>query len=651
MKNIEKLEDLDGADLLTLLRAYIGLHAIVLTHKGDWIVRYCLPEEIKKVNFPVLLTWWRELQASLIMFWVLYKRAMEELRDKFLSYTIEYEFKAPANFLERYRWYYPELVKLAMQYSLIRSRNLNTVGNIAKLNPGLEHQGGVIQGGEFILVVDGEHGEEIPVADFALSEKLPCCCNTNLTINQRPLIPQSDFVVVTLRKKEAGGYVSITRKINVMDNDFNSRNNDNQYLYVDVIDTDTEIGGHADEDGALNGVINYSHDNPIPFASDKFYYHLKHSENENYDEVGVVVVHFWPEEKGLGQIKGLVKTKTKIGEEPVPDAQVLLNEQGVSMTTLGDGKFQFEELPAGIHTLYVSKDGYRTEIRTVELEENEEDYVEIELQELLPGTILGWTRLVYEYQTLPGAVVEYTYPLPGITITIQNSDIEPQVTGPNGQFRFDNIISRKYVLETFYETPEVSLKPKYKTIVLGESEMQEVYFKFSIDDIIQNQVANNLHEIAVDETNYAAAVAKYISNNYQLIQLKGSVSADAQPVYEKVKVFTNDDIINPQISNADKQKRYDLLVQNIEESMQAAPAEEKATYRTILELASKAYLDVMAVSGGGITDDTKVAVNSVTANIKSAGIDVATFNTSWSESISFSGKAGSLAKEISGLIK
>jgi hypothetical protein len=460
---------------------------------------------------------------------------------------------------------------------------------------------------------------------------------------------QADIVVVKLRQGRNGNVPPIITMIPVLANDFESVYNVDDLLYVDLESETTELNGDVEVNSSSNMIV-YVHEKPTPFAIDKFYYKLKSNEDETVDETGVVIVLHWLEAKGAGLIKGRVVTEVDGVMRPVAAANVLLNEEGLSVDTPANGRFQFKELPAGIHTLYASKEGYRTEVRTVELEEGEADSIEIELKQVLPGTIRGWTQLVSTSDTGHGRY-EQAYYLPGITISIANSTIESVVSDGRGRFSFEQIMPRKYTLETFFEGEGYRLKPKTRTIVLGETELQHVYFKFTAEDFEPLDGENNLKALALNDEYYAAATANYLGTNYKLAQLREGMSADAAGAYAGVERFTKEEVINPGLTGEERQQRYEAVVKSLETSMATAPVSDKADYQAMLEVASTAYLDVLAVSSAGITTETKNAVNSVTANIKSAGIDAANFRDNWSHSASFALLSEGVAMGMRELIK
>lgn len=626
---IKKYDGIQAGKLLTNLRVYMALHAMVLQQKRDWLINNYLPSEINETNFPMLRSSWREFYASLLMFCLLYQRAEKIEQGKL--YGLGCGFKAPDLFLQGFSCFESRLSLLSRQYQALRENYINTLSCVAKNNPGMEHNAGVEPGGEFIVVCDSRQGSDEVVADFSLAKRLACCCDLVVDVGGLHGHAQFDFVVVKLQQEKNGSYQRVKTNIPVTVNDFELVKNANTSLYVDLKEEKTELDGRVEVEEVEPLLITYTHENPAPFAIDKFYYQLKHNNDETVNETGVVVVLHWFEEAGTGQISGKVITEVDSAMKPVKEAGIQLNEHSINIDSNEKGLFQFKDLPAGIHTIYASKVGYRTEVRTVELEEGEEDSIEIELQRLLPGTIKGWTQLVYKRSS-----VEYARNLPGVTVSIANSDIEAVVSSAAGDFSFDQIMPRKYTLETFCEKNGFRLKPKTRTIVLGETEVQEVYFKFTIHDFEAIDAANDLRAIALNEEYYAVAAANYLDMSYRLAQLREGMGADTAGTYADVERFTKEEVINPGLTNEEKQLRYEAVVQEIDKAMATAPAAEKGDYQAMLELASMAYLDMVAVSSTGMTAETMTVVDSVAANIKSAGIDITAFNDTWSRSASFS---------------
>lgn len=65
--------------------------------------------------------------------------------------------------------------------------------------------------------------------------------------------------------------------------------------------------------------------------------------------------------------------------EAIPQAEIILNELGESITTDEYGSFTFDEVEAGTYTVSVTVDGYQTAEESVEVME-EGAHVEIELE-------------------------------------------------------------------------------------------------------------------------------------------------------------------------------------------------------------------------------------------------------------------------------
>jgi hypothetical protein len=171
---IDEIEDLKDVDPLTSLLAYMGLHALVLLHQRIWLTRHYLPSSINETNFPLLLSQWREFYATLMMFCLLYERAAAEQGEEQSNPQL-CGFRKADRFLQRFHCFEARISVLARRFVELKAQYINTLSNIARLNPGMEHLAGVEPGGEFIAVCDGSPGAEQLVADFSLARGLACC--------------------------------------------------------------------------------------------------------------------------------------------------------------------------------------------------------------------------------------------------------------------------------------------------------------------------------------------------------------------------------------------------------------------------------------------------------------------------------------------
>jgi carboxypeptidase family protein len=387
-----------------------------------------------------------------------------------------------------------------------------------------------------------------------------------------------------------------------------------------------------------------------------------------------------------GSIKGRVVMRSASGELiPVKGADVLNTNINMAISTLDDGTFIFDDLQPAIYTLKVVMPGYKNEIRTIELEYNEVDEIEIELEPVKSYKIVGFAQLVRILRLANSPPVEVTAPLPGVTVILNENGVSV-LTDNEGRFEFNVLVPRTYMLSATF-----SFVSKPAEVVVTNGDPDQTYIKFYPGDFWAVVEATTNHIKVLPPTTG--------SGSSTLVEVSGDLSAtpDSTPVPEITIIggttgLTSEGVTTKNIRNilnsgevkliaadiADKNPNlvaaveefagvaligadsgvsnidatYKEVAANLKNAIDIAPEEDKASYGKLLETTSKIYLDSLATrSATDVTPETKIAVSKVVAIVNDANLDLTKFKQNWNGELLATDGNVSSALTISNLIQ
>ena len=369
-----------------------------------------LPESPEGVGVEVLLERVRTVWADALYYWLLWRASDALPAQRQIGVGRKDD---PGD------WVLPalaacepaRLVELALAYEALRRRDLGWFVNLAAAADGLEHLGGVVKGGTFVLVVDA--GGTVS-ADFALPGRPPCCCEIDPSDVCRPPLALPDHRVVQLRRVPGtSGFEPITVLFDVLAND--SDPNDlpaRDHLSVVLKAVTTPLGGTLEED---SGVIRYFHENPRPGCVDRFSYTLSaNGERCAGEATGDVLILTVGEPvsapgAGPGEITGRVASAAD--DAPVFGAQLVVIDLGRESSTDDKGLYTLPEVPPGVYQVRATHRDFVDSTRTVVVQAGTTAALDFFLQpvqgvqsrEVLTVGVLDAAGAV-----LPGVLVRFT---------------------------------------------------------------------------------------------------------------------------------------------------------------------------------------------------------------------------------------------------
>jgi hypothetical protein len=332
------------------------------------------------------------------------------------------------------------IAALQIAYERMRSRDLGDFANLAAEWPGLEHLAGVEKGGTFVLVAENVGGREEVVADFTLSGKVACCCETIPEPLCLPPAAQLDYRIVTL-----SGNGPVRVEIDVLGNDYDPNHREDEKRLAVSVEQGTELGGRVSmmEDGR----VLYRHESPPAGAVDRFTYTLTSSaEVCPGSSTGDVLVLLLPEAVKTGIITGSVSIDD-IG--PAPGSTVRILQSGQSTLADSKGRFEFRDIAGGSYTLVASGDGRTSEPKSVDVEADETVDVELVLARRT-GQIRG--------------IVLFSANKPVPECLVELDTVARTQTDGNGKFEFAQVIPGAHQLRATF----VGLPPKQVRVTVEE---------------------------------------------------------------------------------------------------------------------------------------------------------------------------------------
>jgi len=306
------------------------------------------------------------------------------------------------------------LVELALAYEALRRRDLGWFVNLAAAADGLEHLGGVVKGGTFVLVIDAGGGVS---ADFSLPGRPPCCCEIDPSDVCRPPLALPDHRVVQLRRVPGtSGFEPITVHFDVLANDSDpndllARGQLEAKLPLPVVTT--PLGGIVDQPSA--GVIRYFHENPRPGCVDRFSYTLSaNGERCAGQATGDVLILTVGEPAaspgaGPGEITGRVASAAD--DAPVAGAQLVVIDLGREAATDDKGAYTLPEVPAGVYQVRATHRDFLDSTRTVAVQAGAPaalDFFMQPVQGVQSGEVLTVGVLDATGAALGGVLVRFT---------------------------------------------------------------------------------------------------------------------------------------------------------------------------------------------------------------------------------------------------
>ena len=236
----------------------------------------------------------------------------------------------------------------AAAYEQVRTDDPSYFPNLVKMVDGLEHIGGVEQGGTFVLVCDRDADDGTVVADFALACCLPCCCPVQPDNICLPPVAMADYRVVVLTDDR-----TVEIEIPVMENDYDPNRHDLEHrakTRIEPARTETEFGATIETNDAQPNVIRYSLAEVRP-GLDQFSYILRADGACPDHTLGHVVVVIVPTEADEPIDTGRISGTVTVGEGvSVPDTTVTLST-GAQTKTDEKSRYEFPDLPSGDYTV------------------------------------------------------------------------------------------------------------------------------------------------------------------------------------------------------------------------------------------------------------------------------------------------------------
>ncbi len=459
--------------------------------------------------------------------------------------------------------------RLVYLYHLYRhhlAREGRDFAGFAQRHPGMEHLAGVAKGGTFILVAESDAPDAKIVADFALHGKVPCCCRPPDRLHLPP-VAMPDYRIVPLHwTKDRQGYAPVELEIDLLRNDFGF-----------------DAGKGAD------GGERYAE---LPSEISRLGARLRLDRSAR--QVSYRIESAMP--GAVDRFEYRLKLQDGSGEDR---AQVLI----LFVSTVGHG-------PQRPH----AEDGPATPPERQPLPEGNlaVQVVDAVTKEPIEAAILtlfdaGEKRVAQTDRMAPDG----RYRLEGIasgdySLRVQAGGYYPHVKKP-------------IVIEQGVTTRWVAPLTARKNLFVPDDVVDYVSVKEEIDD-------DSAYEKIADA--YAGRQADYLAAIAAAGKTGGVQESEA---YARTDAFVTQALHDPGLSEEALARAYQALSGEVADAVNnAADDEEKASYRVLLENASKAFMDRLSLSNPErVTPESEAALAGVRSAVTAVGIDAGAMSEDW----------------------
>lgn len=519
--------------------------------------------------------------------------------------------------------------------------------NLARTVDGLEHLGGVRRCGTFVVVCDRQAAtqQERVQADFSLSCRLPCCCETDVETLCLPPVALAGHRVERLRKRDDGGFAPVKVEISLAGAGYEPNfapepgAPTSPPLRVKLRPGQTALGGKVEFDEATKLAV-YSHEEPRPGLIDSFDYALV---SEHDECPGEDFGKFWiametaPEkepdkepEPSTNFVCGTVTFSGKPFKEV--GGQVYIEEDPRHPIPIGTGPdgnpgyYESRALAFGRYHLVAAYKEYLSQQVEVEIKAGPKTRQNLDLR---PKEARVRIRVVdLEGVLLAGTGVQMR------NVEVESIRLESKEPTTRGVHDFKAVRPGTYVVQGTAK----GYKPGSVSLVVAAGGLSEA--SVSLSPIIRlpgGFLVANWFEANRDVDKTRITVEKAYSNRFEEGREKTVAKAKENPglagsePYKRALAFITK--IAPQADLAVREltrayaKTSDGVVRSI--SQLSTPQARKAMQEVLAEV-SKAYLDRVSIEQPGeMTPEVQDAVRLVRRNLERANIPAATFRATY----------------------
>ena len=529
------------------------------------------------------------------------------------------------------------LASVFSNYTKLREEDLSLFSNFVRSYRGLEHLAGVEKAGTFILVSEGGGKAERVVADFSLAGRIRCCCDVDEGEICLPPVAGQDVQVVELQSIE-GNLQSVSVDIDLLQNDYNPNAqpvSDRSSMKVELIDKSSELGATLSLDPD-SGVLHYSLKTPIPGAVDRCLYALRADDRFcSGTDMGVVLVLLKPEEVEVpveapqrGRIVGTVLEIRETQETTLPLGGATVTLLATNRSTLSDdsGGFAFTDLNPGSYRVSASMAGFSGDEARVNVAPDGIHRIELVLKPLEEPSVGGVTVIVTDGRT--GAPVAEA---DALLTNLSTQQILDAATGAKGQATFTGLQPGKYQLQVG-ASGYIPSVPEAVEVAAGTITVPV--------QLLQLRISDGLIETLTGSLGVTADVARARTENVlgsrlgeQLTGLKAvasNPSVSNSATFARTEKFLTETLLDPSLGEEEVTKAYKNLSNTISRTINQAAEANKADYRSLLENASHAFLDRLALANPeAIAPNVEKTVTQMAEKLRRSGVNVEDFKTTW----------------------
>ncbi len=440
---------------LKLATAMIG----VLHGQLRWLADIGLPPHLCAFNYSLFIHRYKELLHDAGRFWLFWRVFSFPVQPKGLEVAIVRPWPGggeaiSASLLTVARGcFHTRLARLAGAFQRTWDSDPSFFPNLVDMVDGLEHLAGVKRCGTFVVVCDRPSATR-PLevrADFALSCRLPCCCDVDHD-DCLPIVALDQHRVEILAEKDDEEFEPVKVRIDLRKAGYeaNAKFADGDVvppLKIKLPADTTRLGGKLRLES--DGVVRYEHDEPRPGLLDTFSFILisEHPECPGQDEAHVDILMAPPPpepeepESKEGELSGHVTFRGKPFSKAA--VEVLDLDRHRPLITLpatqggSDVGFFTSRFAPGhyqIRAVTLSHERGAPESEWVEVQITAGGRVEQDLEMVLPNKPGVVTILVLDRTGVP---------LKGSSVVLEKEDglfhEVSEVQGPEGTHVFENV--------------------------------------------------------------------------------------------------------------------------------------------------------------------------------------------------------------------